>query len=174
MHAPRKCVARTSKPRSGLAKSTGNVHRGKAIQGISAHEATGPYSAVPPCRASWSSASPSLDSEVFSTVPPYLAIASVALSGVTFSTIRNSAEVPGCSMPRTWSWNSRSIPVPDDRRDGVGLDDEIPREPARLLGGGLGGGLVGVADGDQVSHNASFSFCSDRIRPSSSSSGRYC
>src|SRR5215467_12853726 len=71
----------------------------------------GPYwAAAPPCRASWSSRSPSLDSEVFSTVPPYLLIASMALSGVTFSTIRNSAEVPGCSMPRTWSWNSRSMP----------------------------------------------------------------
>ena len=61
-------------------------------------------SALPsPCRASCSSFSPSLDSEVFSTVPPYLLIASTALSGVTFSTMRNSAEVPGVSMPRTWS-----------------------------------------------------------------------
>ena len=54
--------------------------------------------------------SPSLDSEVFSTVPPNLLIASTALSGVTFSTMRNSAEVPGCSMPRTWSWNCLSMP----------------------------------------------------------------
>src|SRR4029077_14176565 len=35
-----------------------------------------------------------LDREVFSTVPPYLLIASTALSGVTFSSIKNSAEVP--------------------------------------------------------------------------------
>src|SRR5215510_4200709 len=48
---------------------------------------------------------------IYPTVPPNLLIASMALSGVTFSTIKNSAEVPGCSMPRTWSWNSRSIPV---------------------------------------------------------------
>jgi hypothetical protein len=39
--------------------------------------------------------------EVLSTVPPYLLIASTALSGVTFSSMRNSAEVPGLSMPRT-------------------------------------------------------------------------
>src|SRR6516164_1928114 len=56
----------------------------------------------PPCRASWSSASPSLDSEVLITVPPNLLIASTALSGVTFSTIRNRQEVPGWSRPRTW------------------------------------------------------------------------
>ena len=37
----------------------------------------------------------SLDSEVFRTVPPYLLIASTALSGVTFSSLKNSAEVPG-------------------------------------------------------------------------------
>ena len=54
-----------------------------------------------PCRASCSSFSPSLDREVFSTVPPNLLIASTALSGVTFSTMRNSAEVPGFSMSRT-------------------------------------------------------------------------
>ena len=57
--------------------------------------------ALAPCRASCRSFSPSLDSEVFSTVPPNLLIASTALSGVTFSTIKNSADVPGWSMPRT-------------------------------------------------------------------------
>src|SRR6516225_8825369 len=62
------------------------------------------------CRASWSSCSPSLDSEVLITVPPYLLIASTALSGVTLSTMRKSAEVPGSSMPRTWSWNSLFTP----------------------------------------------------------------
>jgi len=40
-----------------------------------------------------------LDSEVFSTVPPYWLIASSALSGVTFSSIRNSAEFPGRRRP---------------------------------------------------------------------------
>ncbi len=44
-------------------------------------------------------------------MPPYLLIASTALSGVTFSTIKNSAEVPGCNMSRTWSWNCLSMPV---------------------------------------------------------------
>ena len=43
-------------------------------------------------------------------MPPYLLSASVALSGVTFSSMRNSAEVPGCTKPRTWSWNSLSMP----------------------------------------------------------------
>ena len=42
-----------------------------------------------PCRASWSSFSSSLDRDVFRTVPPYLLIASTALSGVTFSRITN-------------------------------------------------------------------------------------
>ncbi len=59
------------------------------------------YAVLVPCRASCRSFSPSLDSEVFSTVPPNLLIASTALSGVTFSTIKNSADVPGWSMPRT-------------------------------------------------------------------------
>ena len=40
-----------------------------------------------PCRASCRSASPSLDSEDLRTVPPYWLSASVALSGVTFSTM---------------------------------------------------------------------------------------
>ena len=57
--------------------------------------------ASPPCRASWSSCSSCLDSEVFSTVPPYWLIASTALSGVTFSSIRNSAELPGLIMSLT-------------------------------------------------------------------------
>jgi alpha-1,2-mannosyltransferase len=74
--------------------------------------AWGRYAVVPePCSACWRSCSASLDSEVRSTVPPYLLSASAALSGVTFSTIRNSAEVPGCTKPRTWSSNSRSMPV---------------------------------------------------------------
>ena len=59
------------------------------------------YPALAPCRASCRSFSPSLDSEVFSTVPPNLLIASTALSGVTFSTIKNNADVPGLSIPRT-------------------------------------------------------------------------
>ena len=57
--------------------------------------------ALVPCRASCRSCSPCLDSEVLSTVPPNLLIASTALSGVTFYTIKNNAEVPGLSMPRT-------------------------------------------------------------------------
>jgi hypothetical protein len=32
------------------------------------------------------------------------------LSGVTFSTTRKRAEVPGFSMSRTWFWNCLSIP----------------------------------------------------------------
>src|SRR5262249_15437531 len=66
-------------------------------------------SACPPCRAPWSSCSSSLDREVFRTVPPYLLIASTALSVVTFSSIRNRHEVPGCSRPRTCSWNCLSM-----------------------------------------------------------------
>src|SRR5215469_11578369 len=64
-----------------------------------------------PCSASWSSFSSSLDREVFKTVPPYLLSASTALSGVAFSSIKNSAEVPGWTMPRTWSWNCWSMLV---------------------------------------------------------------
>src|SRR5262252_4089911 len=64
-----------------------------------------------PCSAACSSASSSLDSEVFRTVPPYLLIASTALSGVTFSSTRNSAEVPGWTMSRTCSWNCLSMLV---------------------------------------------------------------
>src|SRR5215831_8655806 len=67
--------------------------------------------ASPPCRASWRSFSSCLDREVFRTVPPYLLIASTALSGVTFSSIRNRAELPGWIMSRTWSWNWRSMLV---------------------------------------------------------------
>src|SRR6266567_4682791 len=74
---------------------------------VAVFQAAGPPE---PCRASWSSFSPSLDREVFSTVPPYLLIASMALSGVTFSTIRNRADVPGLSKSRTWSWKALSIP----------------------------------------------------------------
>src|SRR5262249_31069262 len=69
------------------------------------------WAASPPCRASWSSFSSSLDREVFRTVPPYLLMASTALSGVAFSSIKNSAEVPGWTMPRTWSWNCWSMLV---------------------------------------------------------------
>ena len=51
----------------------------------------------------------SLDSELLSTVPPYPCdSASTALSGVTFLTTMNSAEVPGWSISRTWSWNCLS------------------------------------------------------------------
>src|SRR5215217_7403939 len=50
----------------------------------------------------------SFDSELLRTVPPYLDIASTALSGVTFSMTMNRAEVPGLSMSRTWSWNCLS------------------------------------------------------------------
>ena len=44
-------------------------------------------------------------------MPRYLLIASTALSGVTFSSIKNSAEVPGWSMSRTCSWNCLSMLV---------------------------------------------------------------
>ena len=44
-------------------------------------------------------------------MPPYLLSRSTALSGVTFSTTRNSAEVPGWSIARTWSWKAWSIPL---------------------------------------------------------------
>src|SRR5579885_88052 len=63
-----------------------------------------------PCSASWSSSSVCFDSDDLSTVPPNLLSAATALSGVTFSTTRNSAEVPGFSISRTCSWNSRSMP----------------------------------------------------------------
>src|SRR5215469_13321466 len=54
------------------------------LRGARAHQPPAYYSAEPsPCRAACSSASSSLDSEVFSTVPPYLLIVSTALSGVT-------------------------------------------------------------------------------------------
>ncbi len=52
-----------------------------------------------------------MDSEVFKTVPPYLLIASTALSVVIFSSMRNNADVPGSTMPRTWSWNCWSMLV---------------------------------------------------------------
>src|SRR5204862_7998657 len=54
-----------------------------------------------PCSASCSSDSASFESDDFSTVPPYWLRASTALSGVTFSTTTNRAEVPGLSMSRT-------------------------------------------------------------------------
>ena len=44
-------------------------------------------------------------------MPPNLLIASTALSGITFSSIRNSAEVPGLTRSRTWSWKAMSTPV---------------------------------------------------------------
>jgi len=72
---------------------------GRAVPGRAV--LAGGYPALAPCRASCRSFSPSLDSEVFSTVPPNLLIASTALSGVTFSTIKNNADVPGLSIPRT-------------------------------------------------------------------------
>ena len=57
----------------------------------------------PPCRASLSSFSPSWLKEDLSTVPPYWLSASTTLSGVTLSTMRNSADVPGFSRSRAWS-----------------------------------------------------------------------
>jgi len=48
-------------------------------------------------------------SDVLRTVPPYLLRASTALSGVTFSTIMKSAEVPGLTSSRTCSWNCSSM-----------------------------------------------------------------
>ena len=54
-----------------------------------------------PWSASWRSFSACLESEDFSTVPPYSLSASTALSGVTFSTTTNRADVPGWSMSRT-------------------------------------------------------------------------
>ena len=50
--------------------------------------------APPLCKASWSSFSPSLDREVFRTVPPYVLIASAALSGAT-DMVSASLLVPG-------------------------------------------------------------------------------
>jgi hypothetical protein len=50
-----------------------------------------------PVRSAW-------DSEVVSTEPPYLVIASTAVSGVTFAKIRNGAEAPGLST--SWWWVS--------------------------------------------------------------------
>jgi hypothetical protein len=66
---------------------------------------------VPRATASWSSCSASFDREVLSTVPPNLLIASTALCGITFSSIRNSAEVPGLTRSCTWSWKAMSTPV---------------------------------------------------------------
>jgi hypothetical protein len=151
-------------------------------------------SPVPHARASWSSCSASFDREVLSTVPPNLLIASTALSGTTFSSIRNSAEVPGLTGPphlvlagavdarlgelaqvgapscvrghlgdRDEEQRSAQQPpgrspgrpgahrvmagvdvvlavrIPPGHRDRVGLDDQIPGEPARLVRGGFGG-----------------------------------
>jgi hypothetical protein len=42
--------------------------------------------------------------------------------------------------------------VTDDHSDRIRLDDQVPRQPPRLFGGELGGGLVRVSDRDQVSH----------------------
>jgi hypothetical protein len=39
-----------------------------------------------------------------------------------------------------------AVRIPPDHRDRVGLDDQIPGEPARLVRGGFGGGLAGVSD----------------------------
>jgi hypothetical protein len=44
-------------------------------------------------------------------------------------------------------------------RDRIGLDDEVLGELPRLGSGGLGGGLVGISDRDQISHGAHFSLC---------------
>jgi hypothetical protein len=41
-----------------------------------------------------------------------------------------------------------AVRIPPDHRDRAGLDDQIPGEPARLVRGGFGGGLVGVSDDD--------------------------
>jgi hypothetical protein len=40
--------------------------------------------------------------------------------------------------------------VPHDRRDRVGLDDQVPGHPPGLFGRLLGGGLVGITDGNQI------------------------
>jgi hypothetical protein len=47
-----------------------------------------------------------VESELLRTVPPYFDSASTALSGVTFSTTMNRADVPGLSISRTWPSNS--------------------------------------------------------------------
>src|SRR5262249_14274202 len=44
-----------------------------------------------------------------------------------------------------------AVLVADDHRDRVRLDDQVPGQPARLLGRGLRGRLILVPDGDQVS-----------------------
>ena len=45
-----------------------------------------------------------------------------------------------------------AVGVPDDYRDRVGLDNQVLGQLPRLVGGGLGGGLVGLSDRDQVCH----------------------
>jgi len=45
--------------------------------------------------------------------------------------------------------------VPHDHRDRVRLDDQIPGQPTRLVGGGFGSRLVWISDGNQVSHGIS-------------------
>ena len=60
-----------------------------------------PTTTSEPWSASWSFWVSSSESDVLMTVPPNLLSAATALSGVTFSTTMNRAEVPGFSMSRT-------------------------------------------------------------------------
>jgi len=55
--------------------------------------------------------------------------------------------------------------VPHDHGDRIRLDDEVPGKLPCLVGGGLGGGLVGVSDRDQVRHGVLFLSCSVVIDP---------
>src|SRR5579875_3720969 len=48
-----------------------------------------------------------------------------------------------------------ALPVPHDGRDRIRLDDEVPGEGAGLIGGERRGGLVRIADDDQVGHGFS-------------------
>jgi hypothetical protein len=100
--------------------------------------------------------------------------ASTALSGVTFSTTMNSADVhakewdeeqhaeqhppehsPGRSGPHRVMVGDHpelALPVPDDRRDGVGLDDQLLLQALGLVHRGQRRGLVRVPDRDQFRH----------------------
>src|SRR4051812_4549613 len=102
-------AARTPQGGPGRGRPAGSVLRCRPAQETSAVCSWAVFCPSSPCRAACSWASASLESDDLSTVPPYLAMASTALSGVTLSTTRKRAEVPGWSISRTWSWNCLSI-----------------------------------------------------------------
>jgi hypothetical protein len=49
-----------------------------------------------------------------------------------------------------------AVGVPGDHRDRVRLDDQVGGQPPRLVGGGSGGRLIWVSDGNQISHGIPF------------------